>query len=62
MELSEYIRISTVGPGNGDALEEDEEEQTHSACRVRVEQLEDVHTSLPKKASLLPGSPSNTCT
>ncbi len=36
----------TVDPGDGDALEQTDPEQSHAARRVVVEQLEDVHAAL----------------
>ena len=43
----------TVGPGYGDALEEDDEEKTHAAGCVRIKQLEHVHSSLKYQQKLL---------
>lgn len=46
-----YIRwstdyIQTIAPGYGDAFEEDQEEQTHPAGRVVVEQFEHIDSTL----------------
>lgn len=43
---------ATVAPGNRDALEEHEEEQTESTDGVRVQDLEDVHSTLEVQDSL----------
>lgn len=38
--------IHTIAPGYGDALKEDQEEQTHSTGRVVVKQLEHIDATL----------------
>lgn len=38
--------VHTKRPGYGDALEEDQEQQTEAGDSIRVEDLEDVHTTL----------------
>lgn len=38
--------VNPVRPGDGDTLEEDEEQQTETAHSVRIQYLEHVHTAL----------------
>lgn len=40
------IILLTIEPGDGDTLEEDEEEQAHAASRVVVKQFEHIEATL----------------
>lgn len=38
--------VLTITPGNGDSLKKDQEEETHAAGRVIIEQLENIDATL----------------
>ena len=45
--------LLTIRPRDGNALKEDEEEKTHAAGRVLVEEREDIHTALSQQIRVL---------
>ena len=50
---AEVELFGAKNPGNGNCLEEDTPQQGHATRRVEVHQVEQIHTSLKWKISLI---------